>query len=465
MARFDRRLMSQALTNIVKNATEAVAAAPPTRPNRAEDRDHRSRATATTWSIDVDRQRHRPAAGEPRAPARALRHHPREGHRPRPRHRRQDHGGARRRHRAGRRPGGRQRRARRLGAPEVPRSIRRRRPPQPASSRLSEAEVNTWPSDILIVDDEADIRELVAGILEDEGYDARTAGDSDEALAAIEQRRPHLVLPRHLAAGQPARRPAGARHHQGRTHPDLPVVMISGHGNIETAVTAIKRGAYDFIEKPFKADRLVLVVERALGGLAAQARGEGAARPRAGRAERWSASRRPSTSCATAIERVAPTNSRVLIGGPSGSGKELAARMIHAPVGPRQRAVRRHQRGGDDARAHGGGAVRRRGRRRRGRKVGALEEAHGGTLYSTRSPTCRARRRARSCACWSSRTSSGSAAPPACRSTCASSPRPAATCEAEIAAGPLPRGPLSTASTWCRSACRRWPSGARTSRS
>ena len=117
--------------------------------------------------------------------------------------------------------------------------------------------------EILIVDDEADIRDLVAGILEDEGYKTRIARNADEALQAIESRRPHLLF---LDIWLQGSRLDGLQLldlvKQG--HPDLPVVMISGHGNIETAVSAIKRGAYDFIETPFKADRLVLVAARAL---------------------------------------------------------------------------------------------------------------------------------------------------------------------------------------------------------
>ena len=118
-------------------------------------------------------------------------------------------------------------------------------------------------SDILIVDDEADIREGVAGILSDEGHNTRTAKNSDEALAAIEARRPHLVF---LDIWLQGSRLDGLQLLQivKEHNPALPVVMISGHGNIETAVSAIKLGAYDFIEKPFKADRLVLVTERAL---------------------------------------------------------------------------------------------------------------------------------------------------------------------------------------------------------
>ena len=118
-------------------------------------------------------------------------------------------------------------------------------------------------TDILIVDDEADIRELVAGILEDEGHGARTAKDSDDALSSIAQRRPQLIF---LDIWMQGSRLDGLQLLEvlKAEHPQVPVVMISGHGNIETAVAAIKIGAYDFIEKPFKADRLVLVADRAL---------------------------------------------------------------------------------------------------------------------------------------------------------------------------------------------------------
>jgi two-component system nitrogen regulation response regulator NtrX len=118
-------------------------------------------------------------------------------------------------------------------------------------------------SEILIVDDEADIRDLVAGILEDEGFVTRTARDSDSALAEIANRRPHLVF---LDIWLQGSKLDGLQllEQVKKDNADLPVVMISGHGNIETAVAAIKRGAYDFIEKPFKADRLILVANRAL---------------------------------------------------------------------------------------------------------------------------------------------------------------------------------------------------------
>src|SRR3989338_4624668 len=118
-------------------------------------------------------------------------------------------------------------------------------------------------ADVLVVDDEADIRELVAGILEDEGYAVRTAADSDQALAAIRARKPSLlVLDIWMQGG--GMDGLELLDMVKALDADLPVIMISGHGNIETAVSSIKRGAYEFLEKPFKSDRLLLVVERAL---------------------------------------------------------------------------------------------------------------------------------------------------------------------------------------------------------
>jgi len=183
-------------------------------------------------------------------------------------------------------------------------------------------------SDILIVDDEADIRELVAGILQDEGHGTRTARDSDEALAAVIARRPNLVF---LDIWLQGSRLDGLQLLDSlkQQHPELPIVMISGHGNIETAVSAIKRGAYDFIEKPFKADRLLLVAERALENsrLKREVRQLKQFAPLVATLVGHS----PAVNqLRQTIEKVSPTNSRVLIVGPSGSGKELAARTIHA---------------------------------------------------------------------------------------------------------------------------------------
>jgi two-component system nitrogen regulation response regulator NtrX len=181
--------------------------------------------------------------------------------------------------------------------------------------------------DILIVDDEADIRALIAGILEDEGYNTREAANSDEALEGIRARRPNLVVQDIWLQGS---RLDGLEVLDAikRDHPEVPVVMISGHGNIETAVQAIKQGAYDFIEKPFKADRLLLVVERAIE--AARLRRENEElRLRSGSADELVGGALSILQVRQAVEKVAPTNSRVLITGPAGSGKEVVARQIH----------------------------------------------------------------------------------------------------------------------------------------
>src|SRR5271157_4007967 len=182
-------------------------------------------------------------------------------------------------------------------------------------------------ADILIVDDEDDIRELVAGILEDEGHGARRARNSDEAIAAIEARRPQLIL---LDIWLQGSKLDGLQLLESvkRQHPSVPVVMISGHGNIETAVTAIKLGAYDFIEKPFKADRLILIAERALETSRLK-REVNDLRARAGAVNRMVGASSAIANLKRIVERLGPANSRVLISGAAGSGKELAARLIH----------------------------------------------------------------------------------------------------------------------------------------
>ena len=182
-------------------------------------------------------------------------------------------------------------------------------------------------SDILIVDDEADIRELVSGILEDEGHATRLAKDSDEALTAIEERRPSMVI---LDIWLQGSRLDGLEVlvNVKRQHPELPVVIISGHGNIETAVAAIKRGAYDYIEKPFKADRLVLIVARALETSKLR-RENRELRERSAYGTELIGRSSLINHLRQVIEKVAPTNSRIMISGPSGAGKELAARVLH----------------------------------------------------------------------------------------------------------------------------------------
>src|ERR1700740_302303 len=183
-------------------------------------------------------------------------------------------------------------------------------------------------SDILIVDDEADIRDLVAGILQDEGHGTRTARDSDEAHAAVIARRPNLVF---LDIWLQGSRLDGLQLLDSlkQQHPELPIVMISGHGTIETAVSAIRRGAYDFIEKPFKADRLILIAERALE--TPQLKPEVSdLKQRSGESFDLIGMSAAMNQLRQTIDRVAPTNSRVMIIGPSGSGKEMVARAIHA---------------------------------------------------------------------------------------------------------------------------------------
>lgn len=232
-------------------------------------------------------------------------------------------------------------------------------------------------SDILIVDDEADIRELVSGLLEDEGFRPRTAADSASALAAIRDRLPSLVI---LDVWLQNSELDGIEilEEMKRTHPDLPVVIISGHGTIETAVAAIKKGAYDFVEKPFNADRLILAVNRALE--AARLRRE--VSDLRERAPDWGLIGSSSTVNALrgVIDRVADSRSRVLISGPAGSGKEVIARLLHAkssraaqPFVVVSSALIAPERMEEELFGveNTNGAAR---------KVGHMERAHGGTL-------------------------------------------------------------------------------------
>ena len=234
-------------------------------------------------------------------------------------------------------------------------------------------------ADILVVDDEADIRELVSGLLEDEGHAVRTASNSDEALAAIRARRPSLALLDIWMQG------GGLDGLElldviKELDPDLPVVMISGHGNIETAVSALQRGAYDFIEKPFKSDRLVVVVQRALEASALR-RENRRLRAQVAAPTGLIGKSAAAQALRSTIAKVAPANSRVLISGPPGSGKELVARQIHeastrargefvaiaaAGMTPERLDVELFGEEGTDGHP---------------RKIGVFERAHGGTLY------------------------------------------------------------------------------------
>lgn len=234
-------------------------------------------------------------------------------------------------------------------------------------------------SDILIIDDEADIRDLVSGILEDDGHQVRTARDSDEALDAMRRRTPSLVV---LDIWLQGSRMDGLELLAmfKEIDPDMPVIVISGHGTIETAVSAIRKGAYDFVEKPFTADRLLLVVQRALEATRLK-RENTALKARSAASDELIGSSAVMAALRSAIERVSQTNSRVLISGPAGSGKELVARLLHersprvggpfvainaASIAPERMESEIFGEEGPDGRA---------------RKIGVFEQAHAGTLF------------------------------------------------------------------------------------
>jgi two-component system nitrogen regulation response regulator NtrX len=182
--------------------------------------------------------------------------------------------------------------------------------------------------EILIVDDERDIRTLTSEILKDEGFETREAKDSTTALEAVQSREPGLVLLDIWLQGSKLDG-IGILKEIKKEHPDVPVLMMSGHGTVETAVQAIKYGAYDFIEKPFTADRLLLLIERATE--AAQLRRENAElRVRAGTSLDLLGNSGAIKDVRQAVDRAAPTNSRIIISGPPGAGKEVIARMVHA---------------------------------------------------------------------------------------------------------------------------------------
>ncbi len=237
-------------------------------------------------------------------------------------------------------------------------------------------------TDILIVDDERDICSLISGILVDEGYKARVAGDADSALAEIEDRQPDAILLDIWLEGSRLDGMALLKLLKERDM-DMPVIMISGHGNIETAVTSIKFGAYDFIEKPFEADRLLLCIERGLEAFRLR-RENAELRLRTGRQIEIVGKSQSVKQLREAVSKVAPTGSRVLINGPAGSGKEVVARAIHAQSGHEQApfvAVNaaaitpermEEELFGVEGDSAVPGAVN---------KVGMLEQAHGGILY------------------------------------------------------------------------------------
>ncbi|GJL84806.1 MAG: sigma-54-dependent Fis family transcriptional regulator [Micavibrio sp.] len=182
-------------------------------------------------------------------------------------------------------------------------------------------------ADILIVDDEADIRNLIQGILEDEGYQTRLAANAQDAYEAIAEKSPDLIVLDIWLQGS---------EHDGMEmldkvkvdDPALPVLMISGHGTIETAVSAIKQGAYDFIEKPFKSDRLLLMIKRALETASLKRENE-QLRQKSGEALDFIAESPQMEAFKQMLDKAAPTNSRILLTGEPGTGKDLISRIIH----------------------------------------------------------------------------------------------------------------------------------------
>ncbi|MEM6747424.1 MAG: sigma-54 dependent transcriptional regulator [Pseudomonadota bacterium] len=231
--------------------------------------------------------------------------------------------------------------------------------------------------DVLIVDDEPDIRELIAGIFEDEGFVPRVAANSDEAFDLVSQRPPALVILDIWLQGSRLDG-LGLLDELRSLHPQLPVVIISGHGTIETAISAIKRGAYDFLEKPLSADRLILTARRALER--AQLQRENRALKEKTR-ELSLVGRSPQmVQLRAAIERVAQARSRVLIEGPVGSGRELVARTIHARSDRENRpfVVVNSALMEPDRMEEALFGIE--GEEGRPRSIGFLEQAHGGTL-------------------------------------------------------------------------------------
>ncbi len=236
-------------------------------------------------------------------------------------------------------------------------------------------------ADILIVDDEADIRELLSDILKEEHYNARTAKDSDSALKALAERVPSLLILDIWLHGSELDG-LGILELVQKKYPGLPVVMISGHGNIETAVSAIRIGAYDFIEKPFQTERLLSVTRRALEH--AKLRRENSELKLRGASEtQLIGNSNVVNHIRQAIEKVAPTHSRIMISGPAGSGKEVVARLLH---------IRSRRAGGEFVVVNAAGMTPDRvdielfgiedGNPEGGaEKVGVFERAHGGTLF------------------------------------------------------------------------------------
>ena len=233
-------------------------------------------------------------------------------------------------------------------------------------------------SDILIVDDERDIRELISDILEDEGFATRRAANSDDAMAEVNANPPALMI---LDIWLKDSKMDGIDILMTvkRSNPDIPIVIISGHGNVEIAVAAIKQGAYDFIEKPFNIDKLMVVISRAMEASKLRRENQALRKRDATSAQMLGDSHAFRTMCAQ-LEKVTNSNARIMFTGPAGCGKEAAARFVHensdrasGPFVCVSAAMIEPERMED--------VLFGRESAERGVEQGLLEQAHGGVVY------------------------------------------------------------------------------------
>jgi len=235
-------------------------------------------------------------------------------------------------------------------------------------------------SDVLIVEDEDDIRAMISGILEDEGYEVREAATSQKALELVKTRKPNLVVLDVWLKGSEMDGIELLDALKGR-HSNLPVIVISGHGTVETAVSAIRKGAFDYIVKPFKAEKLIVTATRALENARLRQENE-ELKGKAVNVDTLVGTSAPIAQLRQKIGRIAATNSRVLITGASGTGKELLARLLHGQS---------NRSGGPFKAVNAASMVPERVEEElfgvdsngtdRPQKTGLLERAHNGTLY------------------------------------------------------------------------------------
>ena len=233
--------------------------------------------------------------------------------------------------------------------------------------------------DILIVEDEGDIREMISGILADEGYEVRQSSTSDEALVAVKARQPSLIVLDVWLKGS-SMDGIELLDNLKIVYPNLPVIIISGHGTVETAVSAIRKGAYDYIVKPFKADKLLVTVSHALENSRLRQENE-ELKGKTPSDDKLVGTSPNILQLRQKISKVAPTNSRVLITGPSGAGKELIARLLHNNSGRAKgpfKAVNAASMVPERVEEELFGIEHEDGTPA---KVGLLERAHNGTLY------------------------------------------------------------------------------------